>query len=491
MVGLLTLRESSRSRQKRACRQLHSHKRQRCDGIVRPWSIGARALPRWWWSSLRNGCIGFFCSALLGASVARANDATFGGAGADLVPLDESRVQMLSEDIVIEYRGQWHVTALYVFENSTSNAIRLQVGFPEIRCQNADDDCSNVPFRNLRTEVEGKVVQHRVGSVAAPHPWKPYLGVVWLYDVTFPPHETTRVRHSYSIESGGDVEGNLFTTYVTRTGAAWANDIGRARFTFRLPAAAHTVVVPEGITLLSVRTVDPEGPAPHVEVVCEEENWAPKDDLFLAFNATARLAMSRSKSARQGALPPQDICPYETPEDDRSARQKQMCINDEYAVAGYPFKNESLQRFYYGDAADWHTEPSAWDTSQLWYVRGLRPFPGLTAWKEALATSSGATPPTAATSTAPLPSEILRSKVNSTTTSTAGFGATRTELATAAVEPSDDTRTNPPPIRERPGGCGCQLTSTTPPRMWLLLAPLVLSVRRVRKRLTRPRSQSL
>lgn len=148
-----------------------------------------------------------------------------------------------------------------------------------------------------------------------------------------------------------------FTTYVTRTGAAWAKNIGHARFTFRLPQTAHTVTVPDAVTLRSVRTVDPEGPAPYVEVVCEEKEWDPKGDLSLAFNATARMVMTRPKKADSNTLPLAERCPYEVAESEHTANQRRMCRNDEYAVAGYPFKRKSLQRYYYGQSADWHAEP--------------------------------------------------------------------------------------------------------------------------------------
>src|SRR5690606_33503191 len=114
---------------------------------------------------------------------------------------------------------------------------------------------------NLRTEIDGKEVAHRQGTLTKDHAWKPHLGVVWLYDVTFPARKEIHILHTYSVASGSDVEGNQFTTYVTRTGALWAGTIGHARFTFRLPATAHTVIVPKGIALKSLELVDPEGPA--------------------------------------------------------------------------------------------------------------------------------------------------------------------------------------------------------------------------------------
>lgn len=78
-----------------------------------------------------------------------------------------------------------------------------------------------------------------------------------------------------------------------------------------------------------------------------------------------------------------------------------MCINDGYAVSGYPFKRKSLHAYYYGDPFPWRKEPTPWNPNETWYVRGLRPFPNLPRWqtqpKEALQPDEA---PPAATATA-------------------------------------------------------------------------------------------
>ena len=63
-----------------------------------------------------------------------ANDATFGGAGGALAPLKETRIRMASEDILLEAMDNeyWSVTASYVFENTTSKTVVVQLGFPNL-----------------------------------------------------------------------------------------------------------------------------------------------------------------------------------------------------------------------------------------------------------------------------------------------------------------------------------------------------------------------
>jgi len=108
-------------------------------------------------------------------SRALANDGSFDGAGANLVPLQETRVSMVSEDIVATYpvgkdflygMGDWRVDATYVFRNPTQDTVTLQMGFPEARCP-GDGDCNiDKPFQNLVTRVRGEKVEHRRGTVS-------------------------------------------------------------------------------------------------------------------------------------------------------------------------------------------------------------------------------------------------------------------------------------------------------------------------------------
>lgn len=398
------------------------------------------------------------CQSLL-STPALANDSTFGGAASDLVPLEEARVRMVREDILVEYRRQrWHVTARYVFENLTEKDVRLQVGFPEYRCQDDDQDCHNAPFENLRTEIDGKEVAHRQGTLTKDHAWKPHLGVVWLYDVTFPARKEVHVLHTYSVASGSDVEGNQFTTYVTRTGALWAGTIGHARFTFRLPATAHTVIVPKGIALKSLELVDPEGPAPYVEVVCEQTNWNPSGDLDILFNDGVPLAMARlgAEARERSGLRAEDLCPPWDERENATPAQRQMCVNDQYAVAGYPFQRKTLQSYYYGDPFPWRKEPSPWSPDETWYVRGLRPLPGLPTWQ----TNTPSNEPSSADAT---PRSSEEAQAGSST-------------PTAPAPP--DASPTPPPVPPRSGSCGCQVPLYAPGSYWPLVGLVLLRRRR-------------
>jgi hypothetical protein len=286
---------------------------------------------------------------LLVPSVALANDSTFGGAPADLVPLAEQQVRMLSEDVVLTAQhDEWHVEARYEFQNLGKSDVKVQVGFPEFRCPSDEGgDCADVAFRDLVTLVDGAPVKHRQGKLTK-HGWAEFLGVVWLFDVEFPVGRAIAINHRYRVASGGDVAGNSYTSYVTRTGRSWAGTIGRATFTAVFPPYTRFVsdVVAPGLSVIPPRLVLDAGP-PRVELRLEGKDWKPEGGVHFNYNTLSTLTLEPidvKKLAGKDAfdLFSFDRCPLvEAPAD------AQACLNDLYASRGYPFKSPPLQRKYY------------------------------------------------------------------------------------------------------------------------------------------------
>ncbi len=305
--------------------------------------------------------------------VAHANDASFGGAGADLVPLVETRVRMQSEDILIAFReGRWHVDARYVFVNDGADPVPLQVGFPELRCV-YEMDCASTAFEGLTTRVNGQEVGHREGKLDARAELADYLGVVWLYDVTFPPGEAVTVDHHYSMETGADTTFYRYTSYVTRTGAQWAGPIGRARFTVRFPPYAHTIGQAQGIASRGITLVETGEGAPYVETRYESRDWIPSGDLFFSFNAAAEMAQSRLPET----TPPGAHC---TNLFDPRENEKEACRNVIYGTRGFPFADEQLRAYFYGQGAEWQLGPDPHGAGPAW-MRAPRLFAAFdTSW---------------------------------------------------------------------------------------------------------------
>lgn len=282
--------------------------------------------------------------------VALANDSTFGGAPADLVPLAEQRVRMLAEDVVLTASDdEWQIEARYQFQNLAAKEVTVQVGFPEFRCpRDSDSDCADAAFRDLVTLVDGVAVQHRRGKLGKKHGWADFLGVVWLFDVTFPVGRPLAITHRYRLTTGGDLSGNRYTGYVTRTGRSWAGSIGKATFTAVLPPYARAIydVDAPGLRATPPRLVLDSGP-PRVELRLEGKDWKPQGGVFFSYNASSSMTLEPIVAKKLDAngridLFQDDRCPFGDDSVDA-----QSCLNDLYASRGYPFENPALHRKYY------------------------------------------------------------------------------------------------------------------------------------------------
>jgi len=287
---------------------------------------------------------------LLGApSTALANDASFGGEGADLAPIRETRVRMASEDIVIAQPApgadRWEVTATYRFENPTDEAVELTMGFPERHCA-PDDDCGfDNRFTDLRTTVRGEPVAQRVAETDPDGEWVPDLGRVYLFDVRFAPGEAVEVVHRYRMGQSGSVDGGREVLYVTRTGALWAGTIGRARFTIRTYERPWRLSFPTEYRLARYVEAVHRGHG-RTEIVFEQRAWTPQRDLHVylghPFNGLETFAgdldcpppggdAERTREA-VARIDPEDLA---------------ACRNAVFAAHGRPFSSAALRRFYY------------------------------------------------------------------------------------------------------------------------------------------------
>ncbi len=296
---------------------------------------------------------------LLTAPAALANDGTWGGTGSDLVPLEEKRIRMAREDILIEYvpvkkyGPRWLITANYEFHNPTDASVTVVMGFPERFCD-GESDCGSPDnhhtFFDMKTTVDGKPAPVRIGNVSREaHDWAPELGRVHLFDVTIAPGATTKVVHTYHHGYAGSSMGDSSLYYITKTGSLWNGPIDHARFTIRFPYRPWGLVYPKTYNLKSYATRGRAGKL-STELVFEQERWTPTQDLYLSFGSPMTLGSDcpQIHPAMLGEA-------LETPSlaaarehfgqlDDDALRR---CRNLPYAVHGYAFKDKELQKFFY------------------------------------------------------------------------------------------------------------------------------------------------
>lgn len=259
-----------------------------------------------------------------------ANDASFGGEASSLIPLQETKIQMVSEEILMEQKKDsytWHVTANYTFHNPTNQTIPLQMGFPERHCDvnSLYELCnSDGRFQNLKTFVRDKKISEKKGRVAAKHTWAPKLGDIYLYEVTFNPKETVAIKHEYSYDGSVYVAGD-FAEYVTETGGFWNGPIQNAKFIIRTWKRPAQIVFPSTFKLQSYVEHPQKGEGGVTEIIFAMKNWRPMEDLTLflerglQFEEIQKLSSEEAKRLR----------------------------NEIFALHGYPFKDHKWRKLFY------------------------------------------------------------------------------------------------------------------------------------------------
>jgi hypothetical protein len=321
-----------------------------------------RGVLRWaWLVAVVNGITG------LAPWIVMANDMAFGGAGADLVPLAENRVQMVSEDILIERRalggyqilgeGDWRVLATYRFRNLTSESVDVQIGFPEPACPE-DSDCDFTGFTAMTTTVRSEPVELTVGTVDPGQSWAEHIGRVYLFAVRFAPHETVEVIHRYHHGLSEYVNGGEDLTYLTRTGAQWAGSIENARFRIRLPFRPWGLSLGEWGTQLVKFTEQRVDEAPQIEFHFQWTHWEPRQDLKFTIGPGQPTLETPSLIAGCPAhgelfesdfdLTTLDFVEIKDRTQALSNDQLRLCRNAIFAHHGKDFDDPALDQFFYG-----------------------------------------------------------------------------------------------------------------------------------------------
>jgi hypothetical protein len=311
--------------------------------------------------SLARGLVALACAlaCLVGAaSAAWANDSSFGGEGAELIPLKETRIRMAAEDIVLEKKERrWHIEATYTFENPTAEVVQLQLGFPERHCD-PESDCQDGGgiFKDMKTTARGVELPLKVGTVDPKNEWAPHLGKVFLFDLTFQPKEKVTVVHRYSHAANSSVDGE-WVSYVTRTGGLWNGPIGSARFTLRTPEKPWSLRHPKQFKLTSY-VERPVGKGKgQTEIIFEMKDWTPKTDLNVLF-------LRPLGEGYVGGCPDPYYASYDSLGKTTAVEMLQKaddatlvkCRNMVYAHHGYTFKTKELQDFFYGPAKPFYED---------------------------------------------------------------------------------------------------------------------------------------
>ena len=312
------------------------------------------------------------------SSTALANDAVFGGTGADLAPLEEKTLRMVSEDILIEEVGpkgkwvtnHWEIKATYVFENPSDKAKATTFGFPEATCDPEESPCNirdekrDNTFYNMKTTVDGKKVKVKLGEVAKDNKWAHELGRVHLFEVKIPAKSKITVVHQYDMGMSGSFMQDTALEYVTRTGSLWNGPIGSARFTIRVKDRPWGFHYPETYDLESF-TTKKEGKHYKTEIVFAMKDWTPTQDLMLTLGSDyithkkcpSILMHADALRDDKGGI---DLEYAKETFEDLSKEDLRLCRNIPYAHHGYAFKDKRLDTLFYSKSISTPATKSNW-----------------------------------------------------------------------------------------------------------------------------------
>ncbi|MHB8880944.1 MAG: hypothetical protein ACYC69_05455 [Thermodesulfovibrionales bacterium] len=196
--------------------------------------------------------------------------------GNTVIPIQHSEIRMLREKVTIIDEDYVAVTASFIFENTSSKKVAIQMGFPFTRDTEPlrGQDNFNVRINGKNTKITRKNMTENINlTIGAQYDY------AYIWDIAFDPYEKKEVVCSYHGE--WDVSDprvlNRSFRYITKTGSLWNNTIEEAYFYIKL--YKHTAaeiskketkldIKPKGYKLTDNRVIE-----------WTFKNWKPKEDI--------------------------------------------------------------------------------------------------------------------------------------------------------------------------------------------------------------------
>jgi len=289
-----------------------------------------------------------FLSAVCLGSHATANDTAFGGNGAALMPIETTEIEMVAEKVVMradEEKNRWDVTCDFTFRNHSDEPVELKVGFPfpdydpeeemgdYTLPEGAKMPKPGEPFVwNFEVAVDGERQKSDRIEIEPNVDAGLYYDHAWVWDVVFPPGETTKIRNTFHHGMTRDSMGFIHAAYVLKSGAMWrGGEIGRSQLEVHAPAD-WIVNTEAGITPDGQR-VDYGDEA--TRVTWDLKDFAPSEDLFVSF-------ISREALAQQFISNKIEYEDLETLSD----ADLRLYRNAIYAHYGYVFRDDALSEHF-------------------------------------------------------------------------------------------------------------------------------------------------
>ena len=170
------------------------------------------------------------------------NDSVYEGQGVQVFPIQETEIQMVSEQINI-YRfseDKWEVNVTGYFKNH-GKAKTVQIGFPfeysspdfDPACRISDIQDVNKIMDSIKTYFDPQFKAYIDGEeidvmpkVGIKNPIIPIsYNYIYTFNVHFAEHETKKIRHTYQVGGYYEALGSSQFKYILETGSLWKDNI--------------------------------------------------------------------------------------------------------------------------------------------------------------------------------------------------------------------------------------------------------------------------
>jgi hypothetical protein len=307
---------------------------------------------------------------------ANANDTAFGGSGSSPMPIKQAGVKMVDEHIILQgkglergdLKGAWQVNCNFTFKNMLNKMLKFSMGFPFPVNDEMGETAVPAGYQAKLNEplvydftvwVDGKSVPTKLYKIAANPAKGMYYKDAYIWSMDFAPQQTIKIRHQYLTGITTNVVGQMWASYVLKTGGLWQGGrIGQVllevipnvptRMCSELKTAEMQRVVP---TLAGVKVV---GSKASRKYIWEFKDFNPQEDLDLCFQTGRDYIRHRViYPILHGSIALRKL----------NAAQLRILRNTIFAQYGRAFKDSKLQAYF--DKQWWYVRNSNYSNAML------------------------------------------------------------------------------------------------------------------------------
>lgn len=309
---------------------------------------------------MKRYCLLFSMIFVMISSLATADDASFGGDGADVYPLQNADIDLVSEVISItdnraqnpgQHGWKWSIHVDMKFKNEGPDAT-VQMGFPFGDEFESDDDDKSIKY-DFKTWIDGKeaVITRKKGG-QNPADVRNSAGLlfpdVYTYPVNFKKGETKNIVHSYGVNGWSNVVMMWKFTYILRTGALWKGPIEDLKIFYKTNEKGATR---NYLGCITPREHSAELIGSDLVLSWHYKNYKPKTDLVISGGGPGEFEFA--------SVPIED----RLNEDRETFTNMNSCYlrfikNSIFAKYGYPFKNPYIRSQFYFSGSNLKEDPN-------------------------------------------------------------------------------------------------------------------------------------